>query len=195
MHYIAAVLPYQDPVTDQFTVAQLRDPQISKRVGGVSTFYIPPKGRKESNADISRELGLIPDPLGSSRPDKFPSNQWEPKQRQTLAAYSEKAVAAIDELEAHVVPEQYQPLKTSKAMSDIMTQLALEPKVLAKYKADPSRFAHSVPDLTSQEREALEVGDYWGLRCAMKNMPNSVLEVVDCDSSAAIPHPFYVVEI
>ncbi len=41
-------------------------------------------------------------------------------------------------------------------------------KALAGYRADPSGFVQSVPELTTQERTALELGDSWALRCAKR---------------------------
>jgi len=195
VHYIAAVLPYQDPVTDKFTIAQLRDQQIAKRIGGVSTFYIPPKDRKAPNVDIVCELKSVQKNLiADNIPAVYPPNQWEPKQRPTLAPYEPNSVAAIDRLETHVVPEQYSALATSKVMADVMTQLALNPKALAKYKTDPHGFVQSVPELTTQERAALESGDSWALRCAMRKVPGSVLEAAAKDKIKPVTAPFFIVE-
>ncbi|KAJ3812197.1 tetrapyrrole methylase [Lentinula lateritia] len=176
VHYIAAMLPHEDPVTDQWTIGQLREPEFYKRVGGVSTFYIPPKERKEINVDIIRELKFLPEgKVPDTRTQIYPPNQWEPEVP-TVPAYGSNEHAAIAQLDAHSPPEQYQPLATSKAMTDVMTRLALDPKALAEYKADHRAFAQSVPDLTANERTALEIGDSWAFRCAMKEMPISLLD-------------------
>jgi len=189
VHYIAAVLPYQDPVTDKFTIAQLRDQQIAKRIGGVSTFYIPPKDRKAPNVDIVRELKFV-QKIADKIPAVYPPNQWEPKQRPTLVPYEQNSVAVIDRLETHVVPE-HSALATSKVMADIMTQLALNPKALAKYKTDPHGFVQSVPELTTQERAALESA--WALRCAMRKVLGSVLEAAAKDKIQPVTAPFFIV--
>lgn len=170
------MLPHEDPVTDQWTIGQLREPEFYKRVGGVSTFYIPPKERKEINVDIIRELKFLPEgKVPDTRTQIYPPNQWEPEVP-TVPAYGSNEHAAIAQLDAHSAPEQYQPLATSKAMTDVMTKLALDPKALAEYKADHRAFAQSVPDLTANERTALEIGDSWAFRCAMKEMPVSLLD-------------------
>lgn len=197
IHYIAAMLPHQDPVTDKFTIAQLREPQIAKQVGGVSTFYIPPKERKVANMDIVQELEFLPKGVVPNKvTDVYPANQWEPERRPTMTPYGPSSMAAIAQLETHIVPEQYQPLATTKVMTDVMTQLALDPKALAKYKADQSAFAQSVPGLSAQERTALESGNSWALRCAMRNVPVSMLEInknPSNTSSASDPVPFFIV--
>ena len=191
MHYIAAILPHQDPVTDKFTIAQLREPQIAKRVGGVSTFYIPPKGRKVANPKIVQEVE-VPTTID----DVYPPNQWEPSVL-TPPPYGPRANAAISQLETHVVPEEYRRLATSKTMTDVMTQLALDPNALAKYKANHAAFVQSVPGLSAQEKAALETGNYWAIRCAMKDIPVSLLEAtnMECGSSESAPIFFMTLHI
>ncbi len=48
------------------------------------------------------------------------------------------------------------------------SQLALESA--CQVQSCPSDFVQSVPELTTQERTALESGDSWALRCAMKDI-------------------------
>lgn len=187
VHYIAAMLPHQDPVTDKFTIAQLRQPEIAKRVGGVSTFYIPPKSRKEINPEIIQLLKFLPEgQVPDKRTQIYPPNQWGPSVP-ILPPYGLTEQLAVAQLETHTPPEQYQPLATSKAMTDAMTQLALDPKALARYKADPSAFAQSAPDLSPQERAALEVGNMWAIRCAMKDIPTSLLDAASQGSEELSP--------
>jgi hypothetical protein len=181
VHYIAAMLPHHDPVIDKYTVAQLREPEIAKKIGGVSTFYIPPRERKNNMKKMVETLqllpeGITPDPLAQI----YPPNQWDISgSAPAQLPYGPAEIAAIAQIDGHVPPEEYQPLATSKAMVEVMTQLALDPKTLMKYKADQSAFAQSVPGLSSQERSALEIGDMWALRCAMKNMPISLVDTAE----------------
>ncbi|KAJ3720530.1 tetrapyrrole methylase [Lentinula raphanica] len=190
VHYIAAMLPHEEPVTDKFTIAQLREPEVYKRVGGVSTFYIPPKERKEINADIIHQLKFLPEgKVPDKRTQIFPPNQWEPEVP-TLPAYGPNDYATIALIDSHTPPEQYQPLATSKAMTDVMIKLALDPQALEEYKADHRAFAQSIPDLTTHERIALEMGDSWAFRCAMKDMPQSLLERAQQNMEESAQHGF-----
>lgn len=175
VHYIAAMLPYQDPVMDKFTISQLRDPKIARQVGGVSTFYIPPKSRKQDNLKFVYELGLVPpDGVEQKSSELYPISKWEASPM--IPPYDSTANAAIAQLDTHVVSEDYQPLATSKAMTDVMTQLALDPKALAKFKANQSEFVRSVPGLSALESAALEMGQFAALRRAMKFTPPSMME-------------------
>ena len=51
------------------------------------------------------------------------------------------------------------------------SQLALESA--CQVQSCPSGFVQSVPELTTQERTALESGDSWALRCAMDILINA----------------------
>nr|P9WEN1.1 RecName: Full=Methyltransferase/ribosomally synthesized cyclic peptide gymnopeptides precursor gymMA1; AltName: Full=Gymnopeptides biosynthesis cluster protein MA1; Contains: RecName: Full=N-methyltranferase gymM1; Contains: RecName: Full=Ribosomally synthesized cyclic gymnopeptides core peptide; Contains: RecName: Full=Follower peptide; Flags: Precursor [Gymnopus fusipes] len=182
VHYIAAVLPYENPVIDKLTISQLRDTEVAKRVSGISTFYIPPKELKDPSMDIMRRLELL---AADQVPDKqwhfYPTNQWAPS-APNVVPYGPIEQAAIVQLGSHTIPEQFQPIATSKAMTDILTKLALDPKMLTEYKADRRAFAQSALELTVNERDALEMGTFWALRCAMKKMPSSFMDEVDANN-------------
>ena len=154
------MLPHQDAVTEKLTIAQLREPEIASRVGGVSTFYIPPKSRKTVNPEILQLLGFQPEVKVLDQPTQtYPPNEWGPPVVPTLPPYGQTEESAIAELETHTLPKEYRPLSTSKGIIDVLTRLALDPKALARYKANPSAFVQSVPDLSSEEMGALLLED------------------------------------
>ncbi|KAJ4470804.1 tetrapyrrole methylase [Lentinula aciculospora] len=191
VHYIAAVLPYEDPVTDKLTIGQLHDPRVAKQVTGISTFYIPPKETKCVNVDMMRRLDLLSHGIPIKQLSFFPSNKWAPANSvPDVVAYGPADQAAVVKLNTHKVPEQYPALATSKAMTDIMTKLALDPRILTEYKADTQAFVHSVPDLTLVEKKALELGNLGAIRCAMKNLP-----LPPVDMNPATPTGFPVVAV
>ncbi|THU91725.1 tetrapyrrole methylase [Dendrothele bispora CBS 962.96] len=175
VHYMASILPYEDPVTDKFTVSQFRDPQIAKRICGISTFYIPPKETKDSNVEAMHRLQLLPSGKGVLKETgRYPSNKWAPSGSfHDVDPYGPRELAAVTKLKSHTIPEHYQPLATSKAMTDVMTKLALDPRVLSEYKASRQDFVHSVPGLTPNEKNALVKGEIAAIRCGMKNIPIS----------------------
>jgi len=176
VHYIAAILPYEDPLIDKLTISQLREPDVQKRINGISTFYIPPKGGLLTSLDVVERLDILnPGQALEQRLHVYPANQWTPSVSNS-EAYRLSDQTAIAELESHIVPEQYSPLATSNAMVDIMTKLALDPKLLAEYKVDRHAFAQSVQDLTSDERKALETGTQSAIHFAMRNVPSSLAE-------------------
>jgi len=173
VHYIAAVLPSEDPVIDKLTISQLRDPLIAKRVCGISTFYIPPKEIKDTSMNAVNRLKLDVSGQAQSHFRNFPPNKWGPAGSiANVAPYGPKEQAVIAQLNNHTVPENFPPIDTSKAMTEVMTKLALDPNFLAEFKADQHAVAQSIPDLTPNEREALEKGSLWAVRNAMKKVPN-----------------------
>jgi hypothetical protein len=179
VHYIAAVLPTEDAVMDKFTISQLHDPEVARRVTGISTFYLPPKELREPNVEMLKKLRL-PVKLTDIRHQFYPSNQWSPpKTDSDVAPYGPYEQAAISKLDGHTTPEQYSPLVASKAMIDLMTKLALDPRLLAEYKADPHAFVQAMPDLSDSERDALEKGTLWAVQGAMKDL--STLDMKDSE--------------
>ena len=154
------MLPHQDAVTEKLTITQLREPEIASRVGGVSTFYIPPKSRKSINPEILQLVGFQSEGKVPDQPTRtYPPNEWEPSTVPTLPPYGQTEESAIAELKTHTLPKEYRPLSASKGLIDVLTQLALDPKTLVRYKANPSAFIQSVPDLSTEERGTLEAGD------------------------------------
>ncbi|KAH8104785.1 tetrapyrrole methylase [Cristinia sonorae] len=175
IHYVAAMMPHQDPVMDKWTVGQLRDSQIASQVTGISTFYIPPKTRAPANELIVESLGLLPIGMTADKLTQiYPPSRWE-SNVPTLPAYGPAEKEIIAKIATHTVPDNYQPLDTSKAMVEVMTRLALDPTVLTKYKADPAAFAQSLPDLSDKERAALTSAGTWAICSAMKRVPESLL--------------------
>ena len=87
-----------------------------------------------------------------------------------MVPYGPTEQAAISKLDRHTIPEQYAPLVASKSMTDLMTKLALEPRLLAEYKADRHAFAQTMPDLSDTERDTLEKGTLWAVQGAMKDL-------------------------
>ncbi|KAH8104737.1 tetrapyrrole methylase [Cristinia sonorae] len=176
VHYVAAMMPHQDPVTDKWTIAQLRNPKIASQVTGISTFYIPPKGRAPVNQSLVETLRLLPPgKVAEKLTQVYPANRWEANVP-TLPAYSQSDKEVVARIPEHVVPAEYQALETSQAMADVMTKLALDPKALAAYKANHDAFARAVPGLNDKERAALASGDEWQIRAAMKHIPGTAVE-------------------
>ncbi|KAH8104760.1 tetrapyrrole methylase [Cristinia sonorae] len=175
VHYVAAMMPHQDPIMDKWTVGQLRTSDIANQVTGISTFYIPPKARAPAVQSIVDALQLLPAGVSADRYTQvYPPNRWE-SNVPTLPAYGPAEQKVIEKIAEHTVPADYQHLEASTAMIDVMTKLALDPAVLSKYKTDHADFAQSIPGLSDKERAALTSGDTWVLRASMKRIPESVL--------------------
>ncbi|KAH8104787.1 tetrapyrrole methylase [Cristinia sonorae] len=190
IHYVAAMMPHQDPIMDKWTISQLRNPDIANQVTGISTFYIPPKGRTPVTQSIIESLQLLPaGQIADKVTQVFPPNRWEANVP-TMPAYGPAEKEVIARIPAHVVPEQYQPLETSQTMVDIMTKLALDPTVLSKYKADKAAFAQSATGLNDKERAALTSGDPWAICSSMKRIPESL--VVRKEGSEKLNSPVFI---
>jgi len=174
IHYVAAVLPHQDPVIDNVKISDLRKEEIAAKVGAISTFYIPPKGLKAPNVDMISQLEGVPleHTIANTGPNNYPGNKWQPG-ASIRPAYDQHERAAIAGLKDHIIPQGYQSLAVTKPMLNAMTKLALDPKELEIYKVDHSAFAASIPGLSNSEKAALESGEPWALRWAMRKAPES----------------------
>lgn len=172
-HYIAAVLPQDQPVIDRFAIADLHKPEVVRQFNAVSTFYLPPKAPASIHQPIAEAVGML-------APGQTPPTVRElslcsafrlsgldlPVQK----AYRDYELALIAEMENYTPPARHQVLRASPAMKDIMTRLALEPKLMAQYEQDRARLVASISGLTVEEKEALTAGDPRLIHKAMRRL-------------------------
>jgi len=154
VHYIAAVLPLDEPIMEKYTIAELRDPQTQNTINAVSTFYLPPKTVPKYDRESAVKMGILEPGQDIMRPS-YPSSRWLEPEISAREAYGVHENAAIAKIESHVPPSFYRPLSASTAMKEVMIKLALDPKALADYKRDPALFSDSISGLTPWERTAL----------------------------------------
>lgn len=150
VHYIAAVLPLDEPIMEKYTIAGLRDPKTQNTVNAVSTFYLPPKTLPKYDRESAVKMGILGPGQDIIRPS-YPSSRWLEPEVSAREAYGAHENAAIAKIESHVPPSFYRPLSASTAM----IKLALDPRALADYKCDPALFSDSISGLTPWERTAL----------------------------------------
>ncbi|KAF9263752.1 tetrapyrrole methylase [Marasmius fiardii PR-910] len=158
VHYIGAVLPQSATVKDEFKIADLRKDDVVKQISTISTFYIPPRQVTPVPKEVAEKLGFHPLPtlpistriypfLGS-KASSSSTSFYEPFERN-----------AVDRLQNHLPPLDYNTLRASPAVRQFMTDLALRPDVLNLYQADPMVLVDEIPGLTPSEKSALRSGD------------------------------------
>jgi precorrin-6B methylase 1 len=155
VHYIAAVLPLAKPIMEKHTIAELRDPHARENINAVSTFYLPPKAVLQHDRQCAARMGILKPGL-DIKPVHYPPSRWLDAGTSAPKAYGEYENAVVAQLKSHVIPALYKRLNASTAMKDVMTKLALDPKVLAEYTSNPELFVNSISDLTPFERDALQ---------------------------------------
>lgn len=169
IHYIGGILPFSKPVIEKYTIAELRKPEVQKKITAISTFYLPPKMVQEQDKEVLVKLGMV---KADDDIEFLPHPSLDPEKKEPKAsigkAYSELESRAKVEINSHVMPERYRALSASSAMVDLMTKLALDPKALATYQQNPNLYIDSTSGLTLPEIRALKLGNEGSVIRAMK---------------------------
>ncbi len=112
VHYVAAQFAIARPVIEWYRVSDLQRPEIAKRITGISTFYLPPKLLRQSNAAMAKKLGLrlLPTPAytGPFAPGK---------------PYSQRDRDAVAALATHTTPKNYKKTRCSDALFHVIAIL------------------------------------------------------------------------
>jgi precorrin-4 methylase len=157
-HYIAAVVPQDRTVIEKFTIAELRNPDVWRKIHAISTFYLPPKTTLPPDERVMNALGI---------------NTWQATPTYPFFAvgpvpYSPHDKELVSSMVSYSPPSDYRALVASSAMVDIMTRLSLDPKLFEEYKANPKIFA-STRGLTADEQHALDTGNPQWVYYSMKD--------------------------
>jgi hypothetical protein len=178
-HYIAAQYPGVEPIVERYTIAQLRQPEIAKRVTGISTFYLPPKSVRPGNAAVASKLGLRLYNNAHNERD----NAHNERDRVAFPAgvpYGGRESRAVAELERHTIPRNYRRTRTSQAMYDTLYDLATKPAELYTFSRAPTVFVDGRSGLSPAERRALVSRHAGHIRLVMKRTArDSAVEFVE----------------
>ncbi|KAL0580844.1 hypothetical protein V5O48_001136 [Marasmius crinis-equi] len=170
VHYIGAVLPQSTTVKEELTITELRNEDVVKQITSISTFYLPPRPLPPVSKEVLEKLGFADTPLSSMMPP-FPgiTNNQSPG----VSPYRPNERNALENLEKHVPPVDYKKLEASPAIRRFMTDLALRPDLLERYKADPSEAVDVIPGLSPAERFALRLNKPGPLEAVMRSNAGS----------------------
>ncbi|PVG01141.1 tetrapyrrole methylase [Serendipita vermifera] len=157
VHYVGAVLPQSATIMETYTIAELRKPEVIKRISTTSsTFYIPPRDSEAIDYDMVARLGIPPEKY--RKIPSYPPNQWAGPNYTSTPAYGPEEKAAVSQLANHVVPNSYKTLHASPAMKKVMIDLATDRSLYKKYEANRDAFVDAVKGLTELEKVALKMG-------------------------------------
>ncbi|KAG6330027.1 hypothetical protein ID866_9061 [Astraeus odoratus] len=170
-HYIGAVLPQSTTIMDEFTIADLRKEEMVKQLSPISTLYVPPRDSTPFDQVAAQKLGLSRD-FSRQPMQRFPYCKLFGV---NVPAYGPFEKAAVERLESHTPPVNTARLQASPAIRRFMADLALSPRFLAQYKANPAALVDSIPDLSEIEKFALKL-----------DKPSPVQAVMQANCDAAI---------
>lgn len=159
INYIANVFT-GEPVIERHTVTEYRDPDIACKVSGVSTFFIAAADPAETDAEMSRKLGLKA--VGAGRITPLICD---------MENYSELAAQAKLNNQNHQLPPGYKYSFASEALYKTVLDLLLSPDALRAFKSDPHAFLDKRQGLTNEERRKLPLEHHGITRMMFKRDP------------------------
>lgn len=156
IHYFASTLSHSKPHIEPLAISELRNPNVEKRITGISTFYVPAKGRLLPKDEMAKKLGLRVD---AKAPDRSFGGLKCPD-----ISYNEGELRAVKALDTHTIPENYRKNRLSPALLPVLTQLATSPNAVTKFKRNPERFLATFDNITPNEKRVLKTSSPGMLR-------------------------------
>ncbi|KAF8735111.1 hypothetical protein AX14_002725 [Amanita brunnescens Koide BX004] len=139
INYVAPILPQSTMSSDIFSISELRNPEVAKKITPISTFYIPP----------------VPSAIRSRDPAMAKQLDLKSTIVKSRADYENEWFSGIDD---HVTPADYKYNIASPAVKRFMIDLALNPKLRELYKNDPAAVVFARGDeLTEAEKVGLRL--------------------------------------
>eukprot|EP01040_Poterioochromonas_malhamensis_P013314 gene13314-14628_t len=175
INYISPQFSVGEPVIEVYSLKDLLRPEFSKKVTGISTFYIPPAIKKPNDPDATKQLGLesrlLYDPLTYKDPHMTPFER-----------------EAIRNLNNHKVPIDYKTPNPSKAAAGFLTTLALNPHENVAFKANRAHYLQNHPEITDNVKTALIYDSLGLLRVALQSNPEDIASqfLSDCLSNKGL---------
>ncbi|KAK6529513.1 hypothetical protein TWF281_008684 [Arthrobotrys megalospora] len=171
VNYTAAISPIMSPIIEHLTIADLRKPEVRKRITSASTLYFPPTETPPLN-EFARHL--LADGVTSKEQFQhaiFPGRPLYQLVGKTLPpeAYSENAQKAVAALPDRKISPRCPVYCASPAMQTAVEQIYLKRDALGEYLASPASFVpDSVAGLKAIEKAALESGVFTQIEAVMK---------------------------
>jgi hypothetical protein len=150
-----------DPVIDHHTIGEYRDPEIKKKVSGISTFFIPAKEAAKSDAGMQAKLGFAK--VTDARANPLICDR---------ADYPVLAELAIRNNHNHHVPPGYKYSFASETLYRTLLELALDQRAQGAFRADPRAWLNACEGLTDDERRNLLMQHHGVTRMMMKRDPD-----------------------
>jgi precorrin-6B methylase 1 len=159
-NYVASMFSMSHSKKDKYKLADFRRPEVAKEVTGISTFFIPAAKMTDSNAEMSKALGLK---TGKARSTPLICDH------ELYPSYRKVALKNIAE---HTIPEGYKFSHSSEALYNLVSKLALNFEELYKYRENPTAYLKTVEGLTPIERNMLGMQHHGALRMLFKRDRN-----------------------
>jgi hypothetical protein len=149
-----------DPIIDRYTIGDYRDPEVKKKVSGISTFFIPAKEAAKSDADMQAKLGFAK--VSDARRNPLICDRTD---------YPVLAQIANRNNYNHHIPPGYKYSFASDALYKTLLDLALDQRAQGAFRADPRGYLDQCEGLTADERRNLLLQHHGVTRMMCKRDP------------------------
>jgi hypothetical protein len=151
-----------EPTIDRHTIAEYRDPEIKKKVSGISTFFIPARDAAPSDSEMQARLGF--DTVSDARRNPLICDR---------ADYPVLAQIAQRNNHNHKIPPGYKFSAASEALYRTLLDLALDTRAQGEFQRDPRGYLDRCPGLTADERRNLLLQHHGVTRMMCKRDPDT----------------------
>lgn len=150
------------PTIDRHTIAEYRDPDVKKKVSGISTFFIPAKEAAKVDHEMRGKLGF--ESVADAKPDPLICDR---------ADYPVLREIAHRNYHFHQVPPGYRYSFASEALYRTLLDLALDQRAQGAFRADPQGYLDSRQGLTPGQRRSLLLQHHGVTRMMFKRDPEA----------------------
>jgi hypothetical protein len=149
-----------EPQIDRHVISDYRNPEVKRKVSGISTFFIPAKEAAKSDAEMQARLGFAK--VSDARRDPLICGR---------ADYPVLAQIANRNNHNHHIPPGYKFSHASEALYEALLALALDPHAQAAFRSDPKAYLDRCEGLTAEERRNLLLQHHGVTRMMFKRDP------------------------
>lgn len=150
-----------EPTIDRHVISDYRDPEVKRKVSGISTFFIPAKEAAKSDSDMQAKLGFAK--VSDARANPLICGR---------ADYPVLAEIANRNNHNHQIPPGYKFSFASEALYGTLLDLALDQRAQGAFRADPRAYLDLCEGLTDDERRNLLLQHHGVTRMMLKRDPD-----------------------
>ncbi|HWT13198.1 MAG TPA: SAM-dependent methyltransferase [Allosphingosinicella sp.] len=150
-----------EPQIDRHVIADYRDPEVKRKVSGISTFFIPAKEAAKSDSAMQAKLGF--GKVSDARRNPLICDRED---------YPVLAQIANRNNHNHHIPPGYKYSFASEALYRTLLDLALDQRAQAEFRAEPKAYLDRCEGLTADERRNLLLQHHGVTRMMLKRDPD-----------------------
>ena len=140
VYYMASIFPGFEPVINARKLSDYRDAATLQSIGA-GILYLPPKGVTLASLQSAQSFTAG-------------------------TAYGDFETSVVEKLDAHQTPAEFRLRQASEPLYRAMAELGTDAQARELYLRSPSEFVNRFPELSMEERRAMERRDIGAVRAA-----------------------------